>query len=256
MTLRDDGPRVVYGINPIRELLESHPKDVERLYLAETGLSDLAFHELTSLAKKAKVRFERVSRDRLQSLADGGVHQGVAAQVKAFQYADLDQMVRRALDSETPALVVVLDGVQDPQNLGAIIRSAVAFGAHGVVIPKDRAAGISGVVVKAAAGATEHCPIARVTNLARAIDDLKEAGLWTVAAAPREKRTLDEARLEGPLALVIGAEGQGVRQNVLSHCDDQVQIPMPSGFESLNASAAAAVVLYEASRQRRLPRRG
>lgn len=244
------GPRIVFGLNPIRELLASRPGDVERLFLAEQGLSPQVADELSGLARGRRLPVERARRDALDAMAEGGVHQGVVAHVKPFHYRDLDELLSLALASNRPPLIVVLDGVQDPQNFGAIVRSAWAFGAHGVVVPQDRAAQVTGAVVKASAGAIELCPVARVVNLARAIDTLKEANLWTVAAEPRDGRPLHQARLEGAAGLVIGAEGQGVRQNVAAHCDDRVAIPMTHGFESLNASAAAAVLLYEASRQR------
>jgi 23S rRNA (guanosine2251-2'-O)-methyltransferase len=171
------------------------------------------------------------------------VHQGIVLEMREFKYAELDVLL------DKPGLVVVLDGLQDPQNVGAIIRSAHALGAIGVVMGKDRAAAITGAVVKASAGATEHTPIVRVVNLSRALEELKEKGYWTVAADP-EGTPLHETKLDGPLAVVIGAEGEGVRPGVLSHCDFRVRIPMSGQVASLNASVSAGIVLYEIARQR------
>jgi len=144
----------------------------------------------------------------------------------------------------------VLDSITDPQNLGAIIRSAHALGAHGVVVGKDRAAGVTGAVAKVSAGAVEHCKVARVVNLSRALEELKQAGLWIAAADPASKATVWNAKLDGPLALVVGAEGEGVRKGVLDHCDFRLSIPMAGQVASLNASVSAAILLYEVVRQR------
>jgi 23S rRNA (guanosine2251-2'-O)-methyltransferase len=148
--------------------------------------------------------------------------------------------------------VVVADGLQDPHNLGAVIRSADALGVHGVVLPKDRSVGVTATVAKASAGAVEHVAVARVTNLSRALEELKEAGLWVAAADPDGEQLLWEARLDGPLAVVVGAEGAGVRPGVLKHCDLRLRIPMGGQVGSLNASVSAALVLYEVARQRAL----
>ncbi len=173
----------------------------------------------------------------------------MVAEVRDFQYLGLTELIQRSLSHEAP-LLVLLDGIQDPHNLGAIIRSAHAFGAQGVVIMKDRAAGITGAAVKASAGATAHCAVARVTNLSRAIEDLTGAGFWTVAAEPEGDRVAWEANLTGPLAVIVGAEGAGVRKGVLSHADFKVRIPMDGKVASLNASVSAGVLLYEIVRQR------
>src|SRR5262249_53865801 len=189
---------------------------------------------------------------RLAALVDGGVHQGVAARLREFAYASLEDVLARAKASDRPPLVVVADGLQDPHNLGAVIRSADALGVHGVVLPKDRSVGVTATVAKASAGAVEHVSVARVTNLSRALEELKEAGLWVAAADPDGEQLLWEARLDGPLAVVVGAEGAGVRPGVLKHCDLRLRIPMGGQVGSLNASVSAALVLYEVARQRAL----
>lgn len=247
---RERHERYVYGINPVLEALRARAEEVDRLFVAEGQVGAKAAAEILSRARDSGIRVERVTRERLGSLADGGVHQGVVAELRGFQYAELRDILDAAEASGRPALVVVLDGIQDPHNLGAIIRSAHALGAHGVVIGKDRAVPITGVVAKASAGAVEHCPIARVVNISRALEELKEAGLWTAAADPESREPLWGALLDGPLALVVGAEGAGVREGVLKHCDFRLGIPMAGQVGSLNASVSAAILLYEVARQR------
>jgi 23S rRNA (guanosine2251-2'-O)-methyltransferase len=242
--------RYVYGVQPVLELLRANPERIERLFLADGVPPKGPMGEVASRAQKAKLRVERVVRERLASMAQGGVHQGVVAEVRTFAYAELEDLLEAAKRANEPPLIAVLDGIQDPHNFGAIVRSAHALGAHGVVIAKDRAVQVTGAVVKAAAGATEHCPIARVVNLSRALEALKEAGLWVAAADPEGAQTLDRARLDGPLAVVVGGEGPGVRDGVLKHCDLRVKIPMRGKVASLNASVSAAILLYEAQRQR------
>lgn len=239
--------RTLYGINPVMEQLRTRPDEIDKLFIAQG--SKLA-PELIELAKAAGVRIEPLPRDKLAAMAEGGVHQGVVCRVPEFKYAELSQLLAKETDGR-PSLVVVLDGIQDPQNLGAIARSALAFGATGLVIPKDRAVGVTGVAMKSAVGALSHLPVARVTNVSRALDELKEAGFWTAAAVLDGDRDLPQADLSGPMALVIGAEGEGVRQGVAKSCDFRIRIPMhDQKVGSLNASAAGAVLLYELHRQR------
>jgi 23S rRNA (guanosine2251-2'-O)-methyltransferase len=245
-----DRERYVYGVNPVLEALRAHAERVERIFTAEGQLAAKAAAEIFSRARDSGVRVERVPRERLAVMADGGVHQGVIAELRGFEYVELEDLLEAAEESGRPALLVVLDGIQDPHNFGAIIRSAHALGAHGVVIAKDRAVPVTGVVAKASAGAVEHCPIARVVNLSRTLEELKEAGVWIAAADPDSKEPLWSARLDGPLALVVGAEGAGVREGVLKHCDFRLGIPMLGQVGSLNASVSAAILLYEAARQR------
>jgi len=242
--------RTVHGIHPVLEALRAHPDDVERIYVLEGNVPPRAAAEILSRAREARVKVERVPRERLQALVEGGVHQGVAARLREFAYAALEDVLSAAASSGRPPLVVVLDGIQDPHNLGAVIRSSDALGAHGVVLPKDRSVGVTPAVARASAGAVEHVPVARVTNLSRALEELKSAGMWVAAADPEGDQLLWEARLDGPLAVVIGAEGAGVRPGVLKHCDLRLRIPMGGQVGSLNASVSAAVVLYEVARQR------
>jgi 23S rRNA (guanosine2251-2'-O)-methyltransferase len=177
-------------------------------------------------------------------------HQGIVAVVADYRYREVEDILAAARLAGKPPLLVLLDGVEDPHNLGAVVRSAHALGAHGVVIPRDRAASVTPSAAKASAGAVEHLPIVQVTNLVRAIEDLKEAGIWTVAAVPDGDQDLASVDLRGPIALVIGGEGQGVRPLVRKSCDHAARIPMEGRVGSLNASAAAAIAIYEAMRQR------
>lgn len=244
--------RYIWGVNPVLEALRAGADQLERIVIADGQVGGRAAAEILSRARDARVRVDRLPRERLTSLAGGGVHQGVVAELRGFRYLELDELLAKAKASERPPLLVFLDGIQDPHNLGAIIRSAHALGAHGVVVTKDRAAPVTGTVVKASAGATAHTPIARVVNLSRALEEAKEAGLWTVAADPEGAQPAWKARLDGPLAVVVGAEGAGVRKGVLEHCDLRVSIPLLGQIDSLNASVSAGVLLYEVARQRSL----
>jgi 23S rRNA (guanosine2251-2'-O)-methyltransferase len=236
--------RFVYGVNPVLEALRAHPTDIVRV-IVEHRRSEGA-ERVARAAAEAGVRVEEVPRGELARRARSGVHQGVGAELAAFRYAELEDLL-----GKPPAFLLVLDGVTDPQNLGALVRSAHALGAHGVVLPKDRAAGINPASFKAAAGALEHCPVARVTNLVRALEQLKEAGIWTVALAADAEKELGEIDLRTPVALVLGSEGSGVRLLVRRTCDHLARIPMTGKVGSLNVSAAGAVALYEVARQRR-----
>jgi 23S rRNA (guanosine2251-2'-O)-methyltransferase len=244
--------RAVYGLNPVRELLRAGAEGIAELWLAEGGERELAFAELARLGREAGAKVRLAPRGKLDRIAGTARHQGVVAVVSDYRYREVEDLLEAARARGEPPLVVALDGIQDPQNLGAIVRSAHALGAHGVVIPRDRAAGVTPAAAKASAGAVEHCPVARVVNLARAIESLREAGLWAVAAAADAERSLPEVDLSGPLLLVVGGEGEGIRPLVRRSCDQSARIPMAGRVGSLNASAAAAVCLYEAARQRRL----
>ncbi len=231
-------PETIYGVRPVIEALRGGRREVFEVLDASGNAG------VTEAAEAVGVPVKKVSHARVGELARGAVHQGVAARVGPYPYVELEDLLA-ALDP----LVVVLDGVTDPHNLGAVLRVAEGAGASGVVIPKDRAAGITAAAVKASAGASEHVPIARVTNLRRAIDPMKEAGLW-VYAAEAGGTPYTELDLTGSVGLVLGSEGKGVRRLVREGCDGAVSIPMLGAVESLNVSVAAAVLLYEARRQR------
>jgi len=244
--------RFLYGVNPVLEALKVHPNEVVRVLLerGKEGRRSQGADRVAHAAAQAGVRVEDVRQGDLTHRSRSGVHQGVGAELADFRYAELDDLLA---GFRGPALLLVLDGVTDPQNLGALVRSAYALGAHGVVLPKDRAAGVTPAAFKAAAGALEHCPVARVTNLSRALERMKEQGIWTVALAAEADRELSAFDLTLPTALVLGSEGAGVRPLVRKTCDHLARIPMAGQVGSLNVAAAGAVALYEIARQR-LPR--
>jgi 23S rRNA (guanosine2251-2'-O)-methyltransferase len=243
--------RVVYGVNPVRELLRAGGEGLSELWLAEGTARGAAFAELERLGRAGGAKVRRAPRPKLDRLAGTDHHQGVVAVVADFRYAEVEDVLSAASASGHPPLVVVLDGVEDPHNLGAIIRSAHALGAHGVLIPKDRAVGVTPAVAKASAGAVERCPVARVTNVSKAVEALKEAGVWSVALASDATQPLSAVDLKGPIALVLGSEGEGIRPLVRKTCDLEAHIPMRGELDSLSVSASAAVALYETARQRR-----
>jgi len=201
--------------------------------------------EIASEAAARGVPVKRVPRNRIEELARGGVHQGVVARVGPYPYSGLEEIL-----AAPDPLVVVLDGVTDPRNLGAVLRAADGAGASGVVIPKDRAVGVTPAAVKASAGASEHVPVARETNLRRALERMKEDGVWAYAAEDGAGQAYTDLDLAGQVAFVLGSEGRGLRRLVREGCDGAVSIPMRGEVSSLNVSVAAAVLLFEARRQR------
>jgi 23S rRNA (guanosine2251-2'-O)-methyltransferase len=231
----------IYGIRPVVESLGSGRRRVLEV------LDAVGDDEVAEAAAAHGVEVKRVSRQRVEELAWGGVHQGVVARVGPYPYSGLEEIL-----SAPEPMVLLLDGVTDPRNLGAVLRAADGAGASGVVIPKDRAVGVTAAAVKASAGASEHVRVARETNLRRAIERMKEAGLW-VYAAEAAGTPYTEVDLAGPVALVLGSEGRGVRRLVREACDGKVSIPMLGAVESLNVSVASAVLLYEARRRRGWP---
>ena len=243
----------MYGVNPVLEALRAHPDEVLRVLLerGKDGRRSQGGERVAAAAEQSGVRIEDAQAGDLSRRSNGGVHQGAGAELAEFRYLELSDLIEAARATDRPPLFLLLDGVTDPQNLGALIRSAYALGAHGVVLPKDRAVGVTSAAFKAAAGALEHCPIARVTNLVRAIEELKQALVWTVALAGDGEQRLDRIDLTSAIALVMGNESSGVRPLVRKSCDHVAHIPMAGGLGSLNVSAAGAVALYEVARQRR-----
>ena len=243
------GP-VAYGVHAVRVLLERTPQRVRRVLLA-TGKDAGRLAEIRTLAARAAIPVVSVDEASLDKLADGGRHQGVLAEVAA-RSGDPETQLEEALEAagEKP-LLLVLDGVQDPHNLGACLRSADAAGVAAVIAPRDRAAGLTPVVRKVAAGAAETVPFVAVVNLARTLRELKERGVWLVGTDDSADKSLYEVDLKGPLALVMGSEGEGMRRLTRECCDQLVSIPMAGAVESLNVSVATGVVLFEAVRQRR-----
>ena len=233
------------GRNPIREALRAG-RPVEKLLVASGDLSGAA-QEIIRLAREAGAVVQKVERSRLDQIYPN--HQGMLAYVAAVPYADIEDMLAAAREKGEDPFLILLDGITDPHNLGAIVRSAECAGAHGVVIPERRAAGLTPAAAKAAAGALNHMPVARVKNLNGAIDELKANGVWVVGTAMDGENALD-CDLTGPIALVIGSEGDGVSRLTLEKCDRTVALPMKGRIESLNASVAAGILMYEVVRAR------
>lgn len=239
---------LIYGINSVSEALKARGRSFEYVSIAKER-HDLRLQRLIEECRKIGLPVRFVSRAELDRIAGNVAHQGVVAVTSAKQYSDLDDVI--AAKRGVYSLVLVLDGIEDPHNLGAIIRTADAAGVDGLVIPERRAAGVSGTVTKVSAGATAHVPIAKVTNIARTLQDLKEQNIWTVGLDERAPQTYDSLDFNMNCALVLGAEGKGVHELVRKKCDFLVSIPMLGKVSSLNVSVAAGVVLYEIMRQRR-----
>jgi 23S rRNA (guanosine2251-2'-O)-methyltransferase len=247
-----DIPRegLIYGLHAVESALREEPERIERLWI-DRNRNDRRAQALTEMARASGIDVQRCTRQELAVRVSDGQHQGVLAErrrARAFNEHDLDELVAAA---GLRALVLVLDGVQDPHNLGACLRSAEAAGALAVVAPRDRAVGLTPAVLKVASGAAERVPFVQVTNLARSLRALKEQGLWVIGASGDGDMALFDIDLSGPVALVLGGEGKGLRRLTREHCDRLARIPMQGRVESLNVSVAAGIFLFEILRQRR-----
>lgn len=248
---REDAPEnMLEGRNAVTEAL-SAGRTIDKLFVAD-GDTDRALARICAMAKQAGAVVVPTDRRKLDYMSATGAHQGVIAMVAAHDYASIDDILKKAQDAGEPPLIVICDELSDPHNLGAIIRTAECAGAHGIIIPKRRSVGLTAVVGKASAGALEYMPVARVSNITAAIDTLKKAGVWVYGTAAEGDTTLYRADLKSAAAIVIGNEGEGMSRLVSERCDFKVSIPMKGSISSLNASAAAAIMLYEAVRQRSL----
>lgn len=249
----------LYGVSPVLEALRAGSRPFERITIAE-GAHEHRLHELLELARRANVPVRRAPRAELQRMSSPGAnHQGIIATIAAAHYADAEKLIEALaarVGTIDPPLAVVLDGVEDPRNLGAIIRTAECAGAHGLFVPERRAAGLTETVAKAAAGALEYLPVARAANVARLVEELKRRGVWTVGAASEGETDYTMWDWTQPCALLLGGEGAGLRRLVRERCDALVRIPLLGRISSLNVSVAAGVVLYEAVRQRTVRRAG
>ena len=238
---------VIYGINAVTEALKSRGRAIDYVAVARER-HDQRMQKIIADCRAQGVAVRSTPRDELDRMAHTNSHQGVVAITSEKEYAAADDLLAQRRGPH--AFIVVLDGVEDPHNLGAIIRTADAAGADGVVIPERRAASVTGTVAKASAGATEHLPIAKVTNISRTLEDLKRSNVWTVGLDERGDRSYDQVDYNMDCALVLGAEGKGLHEHVRKHCDFVVKIPMYGQVPSLNVSVAAGVVMYEVARQR------
>lgn len=237
----------IEGRNAVLEAFRSG-KCVDKLFILD-GCQDGPIRTIAREARKKDTIINYVSRERLDQLSETRAHQGVIAQVAAYEYSTVEEILARAEEKGEPPFLVLLDNVEDPHNLGAIIRTANLVGAHGVIIPKRRSVGLTSTVAKTSAGAINYTPVAKVTNIVRTIEELKERGIWFVCA-DMGGETMYRLNLTGPIGLVIGNEGEGVSRLVREACDFTVSIPMKGDIDSLNASVAAGVLAYEILRQR------
>ena len=239
----------IVGRNPVIELLRNGTRKIEKIWIAK-GNSHPRIRQIISMAERAGVRVQRCTRRELDTLEPVLPHQSVIARVSPTRYSDMPTLLAEIQCGDWPALLVILDGVQDPGNLGAILRTAEATNADAILIPKNRAVGITPAVHKASAGASEYVPIVKVTNVARTIETLKAAGVWVVGSAEDVALPYTAADFTVPLCLVLGNEADGIRRLVKQKCDYLVHLPMLGQIESLNVSVAAGVLLYEVLRQR------
>jgi 23S rRNA (guanosine2251-2'-O)-methyltransferase len=243
----DNQPEVLYGLHAIREALRAGTRPLQRLLVHRT---DRQFAEIVQQAKAKGVPVHIEPPPALDRLVPQGKHQGVIAFVAAKAYSSTEAILDHARRKGEPPFLVILDGIEDPHNLGAVLRTAEAAGAHGIFIPERRAAGLTSVVAKVSAGALDHVLVARVVNLSRLIEELKEAGVWIYGVEASAPARLTAVDMTGPIAFVFGGEGGGIRRGIRQACDGLIHIPMKGKVESLNVSAAVAVTLYEGVRQR------
>lgn len=236
------------GRNAVLEALKSG-RPLNKLVIAQ-GAKEGAIRQIYALAKENGIIIQEVDRSKLNAIVGHAGHQGVIAYLAAAEYVEVADILERAKSKGEDPFVLVLDEITDPQNLGAIIRTAEAAGVHGVIIPKRRAVGLTSVVAKASAGAVSYVPVARATNIARTLAELKNAGLWIIGTDAEGEKTFFDSDMKGPIAIVTGSEGQGMSRLVRENCDFIVSIPMKGKITSLNASAATALMVYEVVRQR------
>lgn len=238
---------VIEGRNPVIEAFRSG-RSIDKLFVLE-GCHDGPVQTIIREAGKKDTIINYVKKERLDAMSETGRHQGVIAYAAAYNYAQLSDILDKAKEKDEPPFIIILDGIEDPHNLGAIIRTANLAGAHGVIIPKHNASGLTATVAKASAGAINYTPVAKVTNISKTINELKEQGMWFVCAAA-DGEQMYRLNLKGPIGLVIGNEGKGVSRLVKENCDFTAAIPMKGDIDSLNASVAAGILAYEIVRQR------
>jgi len=237
----------IIGRNPVLEVLKTE-KEIEKIYIAKGELKG-SIKKIINIAKDKNIVIQYVDKKKLNQIAQGVNHQGVAALVTPYDYTSIDDILNKARETNKPPFIVILDGIEDPHNLGAIVRTAECAGVHGIIIPKRRAASVTETVYKSSAGAVEHMLIAKVSNISTTIDRLKKEGLWIYGADAAGENYYFDTDLKGPVALVIGSEGKGLSKLVKEKCDFLIKIPMFGKVSSLNASNAASILIYEVVRQ-------
>lgn len=241
------------GRNSIMEALKAN-RTINKLFVVK-GEREGSIRQIIAIARQKGIIITEVERSALDSMSNSRSHQGVIAFVSAKEYVEVDDILKIAQEKGEPPFIIILDEISDPHNFGAILRSADAVGAHGVIIPKRRAIGLTSAVSKAAAGAVEYVPVSRVTNIAQTIEYLKKNNIWVVGTDSTGERAFFESDLKGPIALVVGSEGEGMGKLIREKCDFVVNIPMLGQISSLNASVAAAIVMYEILKQRGIPKK-
>ncbi|KKY00776.1 RNA methyltransferase [Paraclostridium benzoelyticum] len=238
---------IIEGRNPVIEAIKND-REIDKIMIAN-GAKEGSIKKITAMAKEKNIIIQYVDRNKLDEISTSHSHQGVIANVSEYKYFELDDLIQNAKDKGEDPFFIILDEITDPHNLGSIIRTADAVGAHGVIIPKRRSVHITPTVVKASAGAVEYVPVCKVTNIVNTIKTLKDHGLW-IAAADMDGQTFYEQNLTGPIGLVIGSEGFGISRLVKKNCDYIVKMPMVGNVTSLNASVAGSILLYEIFKQR------
>lgn len=240
--------RKIEGKNPVIEALKSNA-GLDTIYINKEMAENAAI-KIAELAREKNVIVKYVDKQALARISDGGRHQGVVAEALEYEYKEISDIFKLAEKRNEKPFIIILDEITDVHNLGAIIRTAECCGAHGIIIPKHRAAGVNSVVAKTSAGAVEYLPVVRVTNINQAIEELKEKGLWIYGADMSGEKYIYEEKLDGAVGLVIGSEGKGISRLVKENCDALIKIPMKGNVSSLNASCAASIIIYEVLRQR------
>lgn len=241
---------LIYGVNPIREVLLTEGKQIDKIFLLHNR-GGKAIDEVRLLAKQQHTTVTVAKRERLDQMARTTKHQGIVAVMAETNYFDLDDLLLEAKAGPNPPFLFIIDGVEDPRNLGAILRTVDAVGGNGVIIPERRASGMTALVSKASAGASAHVPVARVVNLSNAIDRIKKEGIWVVGLDLGGEISYLDYDYRDPLAIVVGSEGKGIGRKVLGRCDQSVSLPMHGHVDSLNVAVSLGIVSYEALRQRR-----
>lgn len=240
--------QIIVGKNPIIEAIQSD-RSINKIYIAD-GINKASIHNLLTLIKEKKIVTQFVPRKKLDQMAEGQQHQGIVAEVAPYDYIEINEIVSNLKKSQRLPFLVMLDGIEDPHNLGSILRTADVTGVNGVIIPKRRSVGLTSTVAKTSAGAIEHVPVSRVTNLAQTLDYLKDEGYWVVGTDASAKQSFVELDYKMPVCIVIGSEGKGISRLIKEKCDFFVNMPMQGNVNSLNASVAAGIIMYEVYRKR------
>ncbi len=239
---------IIEGRNPVLEALKSE-REIDKILISK-GNKEGSIKKIIGMAKDMGIPVQYTDKNKINQISTSHAHQGVIAYVAAYRYYEVDEVINRARAKDEKPFLILLDEIEDPHNLGSVLRTANAVGAHGVIIPKRRSVGLTATVAKTSAGAIEYVPVAKVTNLARTIDKLKEQGIWVIGADMDGEDVHYNCDLKGNICIVIGSEGKGISRLVKEKCDFLVRLPMMGEVSSLNASVAAAVLMYEAIRQR------